>query len=188
MASAVGPLMLTLAQMTTHSINNKARTFMKLGLFVASVLASTGCGQEGPPAAGQPDNRPRNVVIALTIDNKMEKDVQSAKCEFIPAQDYYLEGYIAAKRGTASNLGVRVVQRPTSIRFTYYVAKDGAANQGAIVAGEPMPSGVPAADQRVSVTADVPLVEPKSNEANIPEYHLEIQSDGTVRQIDLPKK
>ena len=122
------------------------------------------------------------------IDNKMEKDVHSAKCEFIPAMDYYLEGYIAAKRGTASNLGVRVIQRPTSIRFTYYVAKEGAANQGAIVAGEPMPSGVPAADQMVSVTADVPLVEPKTNEANIPEYHLEIQSDGTVRQIDLPKK
>lgn len=120
-------------------------------------------------AAEKEDDR---VMIALVIENEMNRHILSCNVEFTPESGVHTFGNIIAG-GSTGNLGFPVADKPTAFELTLYIAKQAGID----------PMMVDGNTERDKVVRTVNLFEPKRNRANYPEYHLIIRSDGSVEQV-----
>lgn len=120
-------------------------------------------------AAEQGDDE---VMIALVIENEMDRHIVSTNIEFTPESGVHTFGNIVSG-GNRGNLGFPVNAYPTAMRVTYYVSTDSSltARQAALEGDSE------------KVVRDVELFEPERNRGNYPEYHLIIREDGSIEQV-----
>lgn len=123
----------------------------------------------GGCAAEKEDDR---VMIALVIENELNRHILTTNIEFVPESGIHTFGNIIAG-GSAGNLGFPVNAKPTAMELTLHVAKHAGIN----------PMEVDGTTEREVVVRTVELFDPERNRANYPEYHLIVRADGSIEQV-----
>jgi len=137
---------------------------MRTSVIAMIMMALGGC------AVGQEDDR---VMIALVIENEMDRHVVSSNVEFTPESGVHVFGNIVSG-GNRGNLGFPVNAVPTAMEVTYWVATKAGIN----------PMEVDGNTEREKVVRSVELFAPERNpNSNYPEFHLVIRPDGSIEQV-----
>jgi len=123
----------------------------------------------GGCAAEKEDDR---VMIALVIENELDRHILTTNIEFVPESGIHTFGNIVSG-GNRGNLGFPVNAKPTAMELTLHVAKEAGIN----------PMEVDGTTVREVVVRTIELFEPERNRANYPEYHLIVRADGSIEQV-----